>query len=528
MPTLVKTPLPGLALAIVFAVTAGRSVVAEAASSEQLDFFERKIRPVLAEKCFSCHSADAKKLKGSLQVDHIEHLLTGGETGSAIVPGDAEKSLLIESIRYGNEDLQMPPKERLDEAIVADFARWIDEGAVWPEEPLPTRDGKNDEEKFDLQKRYDEHWSWRPVTRPELPPVEGERWVRSEIDRFVLEKIEGAGLEPAEEADPLVWLRRVYFDLIGLPPTIEQQDAFLAALSREAEEEVVDELLASPHFGEKWARHWMDLVRYAETYGHEFDFPIDFAHEYRDYLIRAFNADLPYDRLVTEHIAGDLLAEPRRHPDKAFNESVLGTAFWYLHEATHAPTDVLANESDIMDNQIDVFGKSFLGLTISCARCHDHKFDAISTADYYALTAYLHGSARQEIPLDVDRAREKAVAELTEKKATIDAKLTREAGETPMAPVREGDRMIESFDGGIIPDGWSRSGFAFDGSGSGVGIRFDAEDPMSYPGTVDSGLFGREQVGILRSPTFTIEEDHIHLLLKGGGVELRLIIDNYQ
>lgn len=381
-------------------------------SDEQLDFFEKKIRPVLAEKCYRCHSAGSEKLKAHLQLDHREHMLTGGDTGPSIVPGNPEQSFLIEVISYETPDLQMPPKGPLDAKTVDDFRKWIADGAAWPNEPVPESGAHGKVEKFDLQKRYEEHWSWRPVEVPTPPTVKNALRVKSPIDQFILSKLEAANLLPAEAADKRALIRRAYFDLTGLPPSPDQIASFLADESPDAYEKLVDQLLASPHFGEKWARHWMDLVRYAETYGHEFDYPLDYAFEYRDYLIRAFNADIPYDQFVTEHIAGDLLKEPRRNPVEQFNESILGTGFWYFHEATHAPTDVLQDEADHMDNQLDVFGKSFLGLTVACARCHDHKFDAISTADYYALTSYLHSSARQEYPMDPGRQREKAVEKL--------------------------------------------------------------------------------------------------------------------
>ncbi|MDF1823493.1 MAG: PSD1 and planctomycete cytochrome C domain-containing protein [Verrucomicrobiales bacterium] len=492
-------------------------------ASEELEFFEKRIRPVLAEKCYSCHAADAEKLKGGLQLDHLDHLLAGGETGPAIVPGETSGSLLIESIRYENEDLQMPPKEKLSPNIVADFETWINAGAAWPDEPVPQREGRSNDGYFDLQERFREHWSWRPVTNPELPAVSDTDWPRQSVDYFILEGIESLELRPAMEIEPSAWLRRVYLDLTGLPPTPDQLRTFLEDEKPGAEERVVDELLASPHFGEKWARHWMDLVRYAETYGHEFDYPIKHAHEYRDYLIRAFNTDVPYDQLIREHIAGDLIKSPRRNPDEHFNESILGTGFWYFHEATHAPTDVLANEADIMDNQIDVLGKSFLGLTISCARCHDHKFDAISTADYYALTAYLHGSARQEHPIDVHRVREKTRGALEKLKAKGNSMIEEEGHALIADPT-----AVEDFAEGIIPEGWSTSGFAFAGGGAGPGLRFDEKLPFTVPGTIDSGVYGKKQVGTLRSPTFTITEDHLHLLLRGNSIAVRLIIDNYQ
>ncbi|MEX2579240.1 MAG: PSD1 and planctomycete cytochrome C domain-containing protein [Verrucomicrobiales bacterium] len=510
----------------IFILTVVVLSAASAAGSDAGRFFETKIRPVLSEKCFECHSATAEKLKAGLRVDHRELLLGGGDTGPAIEPGHAGRSLLVEAIGYGNEDLQMPPKEKLGDAVRKDFEKWIADGAYWPDEPVPERGGGRAEDAFELEKRRQEHWSWRPVKRPE-PPETGHRdWPRAPLDRFVLARMEAEGLRPAEDAARQTWLRRVSFGLTGLPPTPEEIEVFLADDSPDAFEKVVEERLGSPHFGETWARHWMDLVRYADTYGHEFDYPIRHAHEYRDYLVRAFNEDVPYDLFVKEHIAGDLLREPRRHPEEGYNESVIGTGFWYLHEATHAPTDVLANEADIMDNQIDVFGKSFLGLTVSCARCHDHKFDAVSTEDYYAMTAYLHGSARQERPIDEGRIRERSRSRQEEIKAKADALLSRDALETPRPG--SGGTVYEDFGEGIIPAGWSTTGFAFAGAGDRVGIRFDGSDPLTVPGTVDSGIYGKERVGALRSPAFTIEGDRIHILMKANDAAVKLVVDNYQ
>ncbi|NOY00515.1 MAG: DUF1549 domain-containing protein, partial [Verrucomicrobia bacterium] len=373
-----------------------------------LEFFENKIRPVLADKCYRCHSVDAKKLKAGLMLDHRSRILKGGDSGASIKPGVPDKSLLIETIIYDNADLQMPPKSKLADAVVADFKKWVAMGAPWPEEEAPMRSADSaviEVEGFDIEKRRASHWSWQPITLPELPAVKNASWSNEAIDRFILADLEEKSLLPAEEADPSIWLRRVYFDLIGLPPSPEEIESF--RLSREkhpqpilVQQAVVDHLLASPHFGERWARHWMDMARFAETAGHEFDYPIADAWRYRDYLIRAFNEDLPYDQFLTEHFAGDLLEHPRRHPETQTNESILATGFWFLNETVHAPTDVLADESDRMDNQIDVFGKTFLGLTLGCARCHDHKFDAISTADYYALCGMVQSSRRQAGFLD--------------------------------------------------------------------------------------------------------------------------------
>ena len=206
-------------------------------------------------------------------------------------------------------------------------------------------------------------------------------WSDHPVDRFILVKLEATGLQPAPPASPQTWLRRVYFAITGLPPTVEEVESFLKDPSPDARSKVLDRLLASPYFGEPWARHWMDLIRFAETYGHEQDYSIPYAWQYRDYLVRAFNQDVPYDQFVREQIAGDLLKNSRRHPTARFNESVIATGFWYLHQATHGPVDPYQDKADRLDNQLDVFAKTFLGLTMACARCYDHKFDPISTKD---------------------------------------------------------------------------------------------------------------------------------------------------
>ncbi|MGB7344865.1 MAG: PSD1 and planctomycete cytochrome C domain-containing protein [Pirellulaceae bacterium] len=380
-------------------------------SSEQVEFFESKVRPVLVEHCYECHSADSgADLEGGLLLDSRWGWSTGGDSGPAIIPGDAKESLVMHAVLYQDDVVSaMPPSSKLPAEQIKILEQWIRDGAADPREKVG--DGAK-VEAFDFQERFDQHWSWRQIQKPDLPAITNKDWPHNFIDRFVLSKLESAGIAPAVAADKAIWLRRVYFDLTGLPPTLAQIDSFLADDSEMAREKVVTDLLQSDHFGEKWARHWMDSVRYAETYGHEFDYPIPHATEYRDYIIRAFNADVPYDQLIREHIAGDLMEEPRLHPSQQYNESVIGTGFWYLHEATHAPTDVLKNESDIIDNQLDVFGKTFLGLTVACARCHDHKFDAISTADYYALSGYIQSSCRQLYPLDPDRKIENGVQRL--------------------------------------------------------------------------------------------------------------------
>jgi hypothetical protein len=354
-------------------------------ASDPAAFFETKIRPVLVEHCHKCHAGDSAK--GGLRLDSREAVLAGGDSGPAVVPGDPGKGRLVEAIRYGNADLSMPPKGKLSDAVIRDFETWVRAGVVWPG-PAAKADAK---ETFDLAKRKTEHWCWRPLTNPMPPDVTDAAWGRNPIDRFVHAKLAAAGVKPSPPADPATLLRRLSFDLTGLPPAPDDVNDMLGG--RVTYAQFVERYLASPHFGERWARHWLDVVRYADTRGHEFDHPIPNAWRYRDYVIRAFNADVPYRDFATEHLAGDRLANPRRHPTDGSNESIQGTGFWLLGEEVHSPVDIRQDQADRFDNRIDVFGKAFLGLTVACARCHDHKFDAISTKDYYSLFALLEASA---------------------------------------------------------------------------------------------------------------------------------------
>ncbi len=370
-----------------------RPAVATGPTLEGSEFFEKKIRPLLVSQCYECHSAGKKK-RGGLLLDSRITALKGGDTGPALVPSKPDDSLLIKAISY-LDDLKMPPRKKLTDEQIADLTAWVKMGAPWPGGDAKVAADTT----FDLQKRK-EHWAFQPITHPVAPQVKDTAWPRNDLDCFVLAKLEAKGLKPAAPADKRPLLRRVTFDLTGLPPTTAEIDAFLEDESPKAYEKVVERLLASSAYGERWARHWLDLVRFAETFGHEFDVDMAEAYRYRDYVIRAFNADLPYDRLVTEHLAGDLLSEPRRHPTEKFNESILGTGFWFLGEAKHSPVDLRVDGADRRNNQIDVFSKTFLGLTVSCARCHDHKFDAILTRDYYGLASYLQSSRYQRAFID--------------------------------------------------------------------------------------------------------------------------------
>ena len=382
-----------MASAVVIVVTSW-SARAEALSTDS-EFFEKRIRPVLIEQCYECHSTTSKKIKGGLRADSRASLLQGGDTGPAITPGKPEASLIMTAISHRDKDLAMPPKKaKLPDSVVADFERWIREGAIWPGSEVVAVPAKSD--GFDLLERKNQlPWIWQTPHHQSLPQVKNVTWPLGSVDQFILARLEREGLQPAPLAEPGIWLRRVYFTLIGLPPSPEQTRAFLNDPSPGARERIVDELLASPRFGERWARHWLDLVRYAESRGHESDFVIPNAHEYRDYVVRAINADVPYDEFVREHIAGDLLPKPRRHADSGFNESILGTGWAFLGEEIHAPVDTRQDENERIDNRIDVLTKTFLGLTVSCARCHDHKFDAITQRDYYALAGFFMSSGQR-------------------------------------------------------------------------------------------------------------------------------------
>ncbi len=384
------------------------------AKAGHLEFFEREVRPLLARRCYKCHSVDSKRLEADLLLDSRAGQLRGGDSGPAIVPGHADESLLIQAVRY--EDFEMPPKGKLPPNEIATLVRWIDLGAPWPQEAEPA--AERDRATFDLEQRKSEFWVWQPLAAPELPEVKDAAWPNQDLDRHILARLEAAGLQPSADADRTALMRRLSFDLIGLPPTLEEVEAFLADEEPSATERLVDRLLASPHFGERWGRHWLDSMRYAESRGHEFDNDTPNAFQYRDYVIRALNADVPYDQFVREHIAGDLLPEPRLHPTREFNESVLGTGFWFLGEWVHSPVDIRKDESDRFDNMLDVMSKSFLGVTVACARCHDHKFDAISTADYYSLSGFLQSSDYRQVRFESMEQNRRVAEEL----ARVDAK----------------------------------------------------------------------------------------------------------
>jgi hypothetical protein len=400
----------------------------------QLEFFEKQVRPILVARCYECHSGKVAEPKSGLRVDSRAALLKGGDTDAAIVPGNAKKSLLIDAINYG-ETFQMPKKSKMPAEEIAVLTKWVEMGAPWtPGDKPVTSEGPK---VFDLAARKAEHWCWRDLSNPPAPAVKNNAWPADDLDRFLLAKIEEQGYTPAAPAEKRTLLRRVYFDLLGLPPRAEHVKAFLADESPEALSKVIDELLKVPHFGARWGRHWLDLVRYAESRGHEFDFNAPNAYQYRDYVIRAINADVPYNDFVTEQVAGDLLPKPRTNKEQGFNESILGTGFWFLGEWVHSPVDIRKDEADRYDNMVDVFSKTFTGLTVSCARCHDHKFDAISQADYYALFGFLQSSSFRLVRFDTMLDEERIADELAALNAKYEPEVRKAVAESQQESVKQ-------------------------------------------------------------------------------------------
>jgi len=348
-------------------------------TAEQLAFFESKIRPVLAEKCYKCHSDRAEKIRGGLLLDTREGIRRGGDNGPAVVPGDLDASLLIDAVRHTNRDTAMPPEKaggKLPDSVIRDLQQWVRSGAADP------RDGSSKVvKKFDADaaRRW---WAFQPVVRPPVPLPVDTAWARNDIDRFVRAAQEKAGVSPAPDAERATLLRRVHFDLTGLPPSPAQLAAFLADSSPNALATVVDRLLASPQFGERWGRHWLDVARFAESTGKDINTTFPHAWRYRDYVIDSFNADKPFDQFLREQIAGDLL--PPKNP-RHRAELLTATGFLALGPKGLNEPNPRQFHLDLADEQIDTVSQSFLALTLACARCHDHKFDPVPQRDYYAL-----------------------------------------------------------------------------------------------------------------------------------------------
>jgi len=525
-------------------------------TADELEFFEKEVRPLLVSRCYSCHSHKSKKLKAGLRLDSRASVLRGGDTGPAAVSGKPRQSLLIDAVNYG-DTYQMPPEGKLSKKEVAALTRWVEMGLPWPREatPLPAEDITKE---FNLTERRQQHWAWRALQSPNIPAIKDTQWPTDDLDHFILSRLEGGQLSPAPTATRHQLLRRLHLDLTGLPPTPAETKAFLADKSPEAYERLVDRLLASRHFGERWGRHWLDLVRYAESRGHEYDYNVANAYQYRDYVIRALNQDVPYDQFVREHIAGDLLDAPRMHPVDGFNESILGTGFWFLGEWVHSPVDIRQDELDRYDNMIDVMSKTFLGLTVSCARCHDHKFDAISQRDYYALAGYLQSSSYRQARFDTLEHNRRIAEQLQELHDTSDQKLSRAVQEArqptiarlaeiltligktyrtlpkPSSATQSADIRFAHFEDGTYGK-WATTGTAFGDRPNTQQTIAKTQGDVKAEGKFFANSHSQleknktshsdQPQGTLVSPTFTIKHKFIRLRV-GGGAHAKLTCIN--
>ena len=397
------------------------------ADETETEFFEKKIRPVLVTYCYECHSADSKKIGGELLLDSRDGLRQGGETGPAIRAGHPDESLIIKAIRYTDDAIKMPPKGKLPEAVIADLEAWVKAGAIDPRDKA-TRT-RNTPAWSQVMKQRSDWWSLHAVSHPAVPSVDSKDKSMTAVDRFIAKELTKAGLTQAGATDPRTFIRRLSLVLTGLPPTIDEVEQFVLAcqngnpaepLPAAAVEQLVDSLLQSPHFGEQWARHWMDVVRFSETHGNEWNYEVHHAWRYRDYLIRAFNDDVPYDQFVREHIAGDLLPQPRWNQREQFNESVIGTGFYRFGEVNH--DDCISLRSlgyDLADNQIDTLTKAFQATTVACARCHHHKLDPVSSEDYYSLLAVLRSSRNVSHSIDSPEVNAAATRRLKQLKSEL-------------------------------------------------------------------------------------------------------------
>jgi hypothetical protein len=415
---------------------AGVWSTAAVASESPTDFFESRVRPILVEHCYRCHSAEAltkKKLRGGLMLDTRDGILKGGDTGPAIVPGRPEASLLIKAVGHAEKDLKMPPKKMLPAAEIALLTEWVRKGAPDPRAPVVAAEAASlvtdDAWEVEFQKRL-RWWSLQPMRRTEPPKVQDEEWSHEPVDRFVRAALDSAKLPPAPPADPEALARRLSFVLTGLPPSATVLENFTSAYATNPTSSIqhlVSSLLASPHFGERFARHWMDVVRYTDTYGYEWDTPAKGAYEYRDYLIRAFNDDIGFDQMLREQLAGDLLPQQRIHPQAGTDESLIAPMFYHMGEHRHGSSLMFNGiHQDMVNNKIDAFSKAFLATTVACARCHDHNLEAVSQHDYYALAAVFTTPRWTSRVIDAPGKNDPAIAKLKELRTQIRGEMAKE------------------------------------------------------------------------------------------------------
>lgn len=412
-------------------------------TQKQIQFFESKIRPMLIKHCYDCHGPDEQE--SGLRVDTFKDIVKGGKAGALLVPGKPEQSILITAVNYQSADLQMPPEEKMSKQEIADLTTWVKIGAPYPNADMSLLRVSKDKGKFDIKKER-EFWSFQPVKKPAVPDVKDRAWVKNPIDQFVLHGLEQAKITPAKPADKRTLIRRTTFDLTGLPPTPQEIDDFLNDQSPEAFEKVVDRLLASPHYGEHWARHWLDIARYADSNGLDENVAYGTAWKYRDYVVNALNKDKPYDLFLKEQLAGDLL-EPAKDVAER-NERLIATGFLSLGPKVLAEVDETKMEMDIIDEQINTIGVSLMGMTLGCARCHDHKFDPISAYDYYGIAGILKSTKIMEHYKKVARWHENSLATDAEMKVQAEWDQKIKAEEAKVATLVKSENARLKKEGG--------------------------------------------------------------------------------
>jgi hypothetical protein len=468
--------------------------------------FNYHIRPILVQKCYLCHGPDASSRKANLRLDTYEGATALLKSGNrAIDLKHTEKSMVLFRINHSDPDMIMPTPDSklvLTEKEKELLEKWIQQGAAWKP-----------------------HWAFISPENQNIPEKG-----KNPIDYFINREMKNQGLTPGEEASKNSLIRRVSFLLTGLPPSPSEVQSFLNDSSSDAYPKMVDKYLNSPHFGERWARHWMDLVRFAETKGHEFDYAIPGAWRYRDYLIRAFNGDVPYNQLVKEHLAGDLLRQPRINRVGKINESQLGTLFFAFPEGTHSPVDIRKDEADRIDNLIDVTGKAFMGLTVSCAKCHDHKFDPISTKDYYALYGVMEGTRFSSASPHIYESKKKFETLKGVQDSLKDLVLLNWMDQFSKNKVLSNtDSVLGNFTGSDL-NRWKSDGLAFtDETTLGDPIFNKNANLLGFEsGKASSKRLAKGVFGALRSPDFIIDKNNIGVYASGSKGTIRIIIDNFQ
>jgi hypothetical protein len=480
----------------------------EAPDPAQLKFFEERIRPVLVEHCYSCHSADAKSIKGGLVLDSREGLLTGGDSGPVLVTSNASESLLLQAMKH--ESLEMPPERKLPDNVIADFTKWIEDGA-----PDPRTGGVvHKKETIDISKGR-EFWSFRPIQKATVPAV-GEGWATNEIDQFVAAAQYEVRDHIAGDASADALIRRLTFVLTGLAPTLEEQQQFAAAMKKDPDSAIaatVDRLLESPRYGERWGRHWLDVARFAESTGGGRSMMLPDAWRFRDYVIDSFNKDKPFDQLIREHLAGDLLPASS---DEQHDEQVIGAGYLMLGAINYEEQDKEQLRMDVVDEQIDSMGRTFLGMTLGCCRCHDHKFDPIPTSDYYALAGIFRstksltpgnvcGFVTAPLKVGFDKA---ALEQWTAKDAELEKQIAAlKAVDTIETPGRPGAPALKSLQGVVVDD----SDAQFDGEW--VGSSF--MQPFVGTGYRHSG-----------APRLGISATYEAMLPEDGEYSVRMVINH--